>query len=290
MSDRGILHQSTVSRWREELAQLLAGKRDAHVRQLGSAEEYVFRLLRDADDRDEANAAFKAALADEVTAWQVGLDDSFYFVRGILQLICAFTPAPGFVKAVEFLERRLREPLQGDEDELRLPRLALAALSRFYPVAPPDAVLNPAFRRYLEVLDSLTSVPAMAAMAMRHTLQLGTADLSDPELARAVIDDPNLMSVAVEFALARSRPRSPRHLQALFRACVESGLDAFRSFLDELERHDAPAMPEERHLLVAPVSGEKIPLRADDMLEAYTMIRWTWLAEPAFEKFEAMSA
>jgi len=284
-----LLEQPTVQLWHDELRLLLCGKRDYLVRHLGSAEEYVERQLRDSLDPEDADSAFGAALNAEVTAWQVGRRRTPYYLKSILQLICAFTPPAGFAKAIEMIERRL-DGLEEFDTELCF--VAVAALARYYRTTPPNAQTDAAFGNYVNLLDRLLSDIELAPMAVRYLLELGAVKLSDRKFAASIVSDDAKLSAAVEYAVRPPAAWSGYHLSALLNACLRYGdKRPFEQYFKNLEGYNAPVILEEDHILVVPADGQKVFIRPDrDLCDLYATLKWDLTYELGLKRLEDLYA
>jgi hypothetical protein len=287
-----LLREPTAARWRKALQMLLAGDYDYEFRDLGGVEEFVERQFARATNREKCEAAFEIALNDEVIAWQVSRRASAYRVKGLLRLICAYTPPSGFAKAYELLEEYLGTGALGfGEKDADFASLALMALSRYYRTAPPNPSKDAAFRRFVELLGRLRAHPDLGGAAVRQLLEVGAESLADPKFARTIVSSSSSLSAAGDYAVLPPGAWSAEHLSVILTQCVMTDDPArLHDFVNQVESHGAPVIVEDELLIVAPADGEKVVLRVpDENIGDYLLLKWRAYDGAGLTKYDELT-
>jgi len=245
----------TAGTWRQEIRDLVSGELDAYIRDVGSAEDYVERILGEPSDPRRARDLFVDALTEHLIAWQPERDDvDAYEVTRTCELISAFTPRVGFSKIFGLLEhwRALEQLATDSPDDLETRFQCLVALEMYYETPPVAPFEDAALDRYLRFLSLMLKEPVFVSYAVRRLLDLGVREFVTP-----IAEDENLLRIAVQGAIQEwIDTSSTQLLEAAVRACLLAGVAATERLSDVFESEDTVPLFLDQELLLTHSSGK----------------------------------
>lgn len=203
-----------------ELHQLLAGEREAGLRDIGGVGEHVTRLIADSIDPVGARAAFDLALREIVHSWHPDKHthsdpNGIYYDRLVLELIAEYRPSEGFVKILDHLNKISSLSTNYSQIEDR----ALSTLESYYPVPPPHSRGDSAFGAYCDFLLRQLDHPVRNSHAFRRLLELGVLNVEDARVAE-LVKMPGVVQEFLQYALGEHRQVLQRMIGTIFAYCL----------------------------------------------------------------------
>lgn len=288
--------EPSVSRWEIELRRVLDGQREYALIRLVGVQEYIEVILRDSKDRSVAQTTFHEALRHIVQAWQPAKPESDAYVAIMLTLIGAYTPLPGFVKVLGFIQRwgRFREnQVSTDSTGARsdLHMKALVVLGNYYPVAPrvPE---NEAydFKTYVSVLREQLRDPRYSGYAAGRLIELEIFQLEAQEVQELIQRDPECLRELMPLLLnPNRRSRIGWDVSQIYVTCLVVGGDAEKHFNQALQARGASLKHGAQGPIICLGIDEGIPLVLPENKQAkYMERRWEQGSESGMAKFRSM--
>jgi hypothetical protein len=255
MTKRNLTTAPTTGLWLQEIRDLVSGELDAYIREVGSAEEYVERILGDSKNRRLTRDTFLDALTEHLTAWQPDRDgvDDYEIVR-TSELISAFTPRVGFSKLLGLLEHWLSVDAlaTSDPEQIETRMRCLSALEMYYERVPIGSHEDPALHGYLKFLSALLREPLFVSYSLRRLLDLGVKGFVTP-----IVNERRLLDIAVQDAAQEYAVNRSTHLiESICRACLMSGVSAMENLSDALENAGTTPTFGDHELRVSYSAGE----------------------------------
>jgi hypothetical protein len=181
MSFSYLAEHPTVPLWRRKLESLLAGESSETLWRLGSIEQYV-RVLLAESKVTSAQYYFSEALFQTIQDWNPLVMESADRLNNILSLVAAFTPAIGFGKVLNYLNRsegvkRTEEQVLGEYDLVDLYKKGLVALAQYYPTPPFHSYEDLGFKAYRELLERNLNDERYSGYAAVRLHQLKVLDI-----------------------------------------------------------------------------------------------------------------
>ena len=271
-----VIANPSLQNWREELRLIVGGARAADIEGVGSAEEYVERLLVDTSADRQSEDHFEEASNDVVVAWQPDRPERPYRTRALLQLIGAHTPPAGRDKVCEFIDDWSALEDQGQpDDEFRIRRLSLMTAARYFKAAPAHPETDVPFKTYVRLLRRLLDHQSFAAHAVARLIEISAMDLSKIALAERMRNAEFLDHIVDYFRPGLMSKAAPDALNRIFELCVNAGKKSVQDLVTAFEKANVPAALDEQGLSLYPRDGQRVELLIDsDTLEQYTIMRW----------------
>jgi hypothetical protein len=217
----------SVFLWEVELRRILRGERDGRLIQLGSADEYVRVLLASSADRAFAHAVFHDALRSVVQTWHPSTTDADDYILRMLDLIGSFTPAPGFIKTLDFIQRwkRFDDSLTRYSGTKDIRLKALIVLGNYYRCAPP-VMQEIAFEAYVNLLQQHLQYPRYCGYSAGRLIELGVLKIESVESRNLLRDNPASLSEILTLLLQLAkRWATSTELTHLYTHCLSLGRD-----------------------------------------------------------------
>jgi hypothetical protein len=226
--------------WEEELSRIANGERELTLIRLGSAQEYVENRILTSGDRPRSATAFRQALRNFVTSWNPLSTEAPDSLSHILDLIGAFTPSIGFTKILghiikwgAFGPSAAISPVT--DRCIDLHQKALNVLEEYFKAPPQDALTDPAFRAYTQVLRDHLGDRNYGPYAARRLLELGIISPDDSVVYNIIERDPNSLVELLGYYLKLGNvPNAEYGLSYLYSHCLTMphGLDGFDQALE----------------------------------------------------------
>jgi serine/threonine protein kinase len=258
--------------WKALLRKVIVGEGVAAIRD-DEVEEYIRLRIQSAPDPAAAEDAFIGAVEDELARWRPSLPINRR-ANVLLEIINAFLPPAGFVKACELLESE-----SGPPERTAACLRALAALARYFPAPPLDGSANLAFRHYVRVLTSLIESESLAARAAAQLIDLDVVDLSNEEIRQKARTDEGFLRELVTYFV--SPARRVERVRMIFELCNAIGASGLAVFLAAVEQSGSTAIlgPESVSFVSGGAETRAFELKIDpSQLESYMVARWHLLA------------
>jgi hypothetical protein len=273
----------TVELWHAELIRIYEGDRDAHIIQLGSAEEFVENILLFAQDRRSAFATFLTALQRAVDTWHPSAEFNVDGTRLWLQLIRRYTPTVGFTRVLE-LASVLRARGLNESSNLELFRTVLGSLESYFPSAPLDPEQLPAFHAYVKLLEACVDYEAVRGHASRRLLELGVLQPGEDSLMKMLAKSPRILNDLLASFLGplhQTEPLNP--MQSLYGACVYLEIEpqfeaAAKIYQAKLDHH-------QQGVTLKTPDGRRVELVTELFRERWTMGSFNRANSQGFKAF-----
>jgi hypothetical protein len=181
MNMLAVLRRNPSSRrWELTIRQLLLGKYEGYLSEIGGIEEFVRIAVAESRDPARAEEAFRTALDRIISAWEPAVPAPEVQFERHIELIAAFLPAAGFHRLLAQLEGSGFFPTLPNRS-LDVDRMGLLAMGHYFPRHPfVDQSNTRTFKAYEKFLRASLAHPNFAAHACRRLLEL---TLLSPESA-----------------------------------------------------------------------------------------------------------
>jgi hypothetical protein len=212
--------------WAEELNNILEKLREAEIEKLYDVSEHIRVIIAGAKSKYLAEQTFWAAFDELLERWQPltpAPPERLYY---ILSLISGFTPKAGFVKLAGYLKHNqffgtYATPMGW---EINFQLLALSALEKYYPVAPPSALHDLAYQTYLDILKENLKSPDYFGACATRLIDLKELSCNSPEVLAGISHRQGLDEV-INWIFANLTPESvAENLGHLYIHCKNNDL------------------------------------------------------------------
>ena len=185
----------TIQGWKRKLYSLFAGESNETLFRLGSIEQYIRVLLAESKDR-VADYCFREALSQIIQEWNPTVLEPANRLNNILSVVAAFTPAVGFTKILNYLDKsenvkRSGERVSDEYDLVDLYKKGLIALAQYYPTPPSHSYQDFGFLAYKQLLERNLKDERYSGYAAVRLLQLKVLDIKSEEFSSLFFSSAN---------------------------------------------------------------------------------------------------
>lgn len=252
--------------WKEEIINILNGKRDGLLIKSGSVRGYIEYLTKSLNPED-FKSQFEPALKEVVWSWEVHQPrEKEYFVI-MLELIGSFTPDGGYRKAAKFHDYWKNsiskiEDKFGYESNANLLRQIIGALSAYFNLAPEQKSSEEErynFKHYLDLLEKYLYEPQLSGYIAVVLLKSFFVEISDKKIKKAIETESESLYNIMSYVFSGDRKHKlEENLENLAYHVFEVGGDAIDLFEKRLKVYGADFKYGQPNLTISLSNGDEI--------------------------------
>lgn len=252
--------------WKEEIRNILDGKREKYLLKIGSVRGYIESLAK-ASGISDYKEHFDPALKEIVRSWDVHVPREKEYFIVMLELITSYTPEGGARKVREFHEYWESsiseiEDKFGYDSNSNLQLRIIETLGAYYNLAPEANSCEEdksGFRYYVDLLNKYISVPEIAGDIALILLENFIAEISDKKIRKAIRKEPESIYNITSYIFSVDRSHTlEEDLESLAHQVYEVGGKAIDIFENRLKVYDADFVYGQLNLTIYLSNGEEI--------------------------------